>query len=103
LPKSVGRYTDRSFLALRPGPRELFYENFAVFSSTGYQPRLLLDQEILANRDPYADALRCYKEACGGTLERMGHADIETYLVELLMKQDQMSMAASIESRVPFL
>src|SRR5206468_12116208 len=27
----------------------------------------------------------------------------KTYLVELLMKQDQMSMAASIESRVPFL
>src|SRR5205085_10680954 len=31
------------------------------------------------------------------------YADIKTYLVELLMKQDQMSMAASIESRVPFL
>jgi asparagine synthase (glutamine-hydrolysing) len=29
--------------------------------------------------------------------------DLKTYLVELLMKQDQMSMAASIESRVPFL
>ena len=29
--------------------------------------------------------------------------DIKTYLHELLMKQDQMSMAASIESRVPFL
>jgi asparagine synthase (glutamine-hydrolysing) len=33
----------------------------------------------------------------------MLYADIKTYLVELLMKQDQMSMAASIESRVPFL
>jgi asparagine synthase (glutamine-hydrolysing) len=31
------------------------------------------------------------------------YTDIKTYLVELLMKQDQMSMAASIESRVPFL
>jgi asparagine synthase (glutamine-hydrolysing) len=31
------------------------------------------------------------------------YADIKTYLHELLMKQDQMSMAASIESRVPFL
>src|SRR4030095_15682524 len=30
-------------------------------------------------------------------------ADTKTYLHELLMKQDQMSMAASIESRVPFL
>jgi len=33
----------------------------------------------------------------------MAHADLQTYLVELLMKQDQMSMAASVESRVPFL
>jgi asparagine synthase (glutamine-hydrolysing) len=33
----------------------------------------------------------------------MLYADTKTYLHELLMKQDQMSMAASIESRVPFL
>jgi asparagine synthase (glutamine-hydrolysing) len=31
------------------------------------------------------------------------YTDIKTYLVELLMKQDQMSMSTSIESRVPFL
>jgi len=36
-------------------------------------------------------------------LSRVLYADQQTYLVELLMKQDQMSMAASIESRVPFL
>ena len=36
-------------------------------------------------------------------LGRLLHTDIKTYLVELLMKQDQMSMSASIESRVPFL
>lgn len=36
-------------------------------------------------------------------LNKMLYADIKTYLLELLMKQDQMSMAASIESRVPFL
>ena len=36
-------------------------------------------------------------------LEQLLYTDIKTYLVELLMKQDQMSMAASIESRVPFL
>ena len=31
------------------------------------------------------------------------YLDFNTYLTELLMKQDKMSMAASIESRVPFL
>ena len=36
-------------------------------------------------------------------LERMSYADVATHLVELLMKQDQMSMAASLESRVPYL
>ena len=36
-------------------------------------------------------------------LGRMLYTDVKTYLVELLMKQDQMSMSASIESRVPFL
>jgi len=36
-------------------------------------------------------------------LPRMLYADQKTYLVELLMKQDRMSMSCSIESRVPFL
>jgi len=36
-------------------------------------------------------------------LSRLLYADQKTYLIELLMKQDQMSMASSIESRVPFL
>ena len=39
----------------------------------------------------------------GDLLQRLLYTDIKTYLVELLMKQDNMSMAASIESRVPFL
>ncbi len=33
----------------------------------------------------------------------MSRTDLQTYLVRLLMKQDRMSMAASVESRVPFL
>jgi asparagine synthase (glutamine-hydrolysing) len=36
-------------------------------------------------------------------LQRLLYADQKTYLAELLMKQDQMSMATSIESRVPLL
>ncbi len=102
LPKPVRRYVARTFLALEPGPRELFYENFAVFP-VALQSQLLSGPELLAARDPYAAGLRAYEEATGGTLERMSHADLQTYLVELLMKQDQMSMAASVESRVPYL
>jgi len=36
-------------------------------------------------------------------LNKLLYLDMKTYLVDLLMKQDKMSMAASIESRVPFL
>ncbi len=102
LPRSLRRYAGRSFLALEGGPRRLFCENFAVFPEA-LQQGLLKDRGLLARRDPYAEALRCYAEAPGGALGRMSYADLQTYLVELLMKQDQMSMAASIESRVPFL
>jgi asparagine synthase (glutamine-hydrolysing) len=102
LPRPVRRYATRTFLALEPGPRELFYENFAIFP-VAVQAQLLACPELLTARDPYAEGLRAYEEATGGTLERMSHADLQTYLVELLMKQDQMSMAASVESRVPYL
>ncbi len=102
LPGRVARYAARSFLALPSGPRALFFENFSVFPPA-MQRRLLRDDRALDARDPYAAGLASYGAAPGGALERMSHADIETYMVELLMKQDQMSMAASIESRVPFL
>src|SRR5947208_9721708 len=96
------RYARRTVLALEPGPRALFYKNFAVFPMV-LQSCLLADHRLLAGRDPYGEGLRCYEESASGTLERMSHADLQTYLVELLMKQDQMSMAASVESRVPYL
>jgi asparagine synthase (glutamine-hydrolysing) len=102
LPRAVRRYAERTFLVLPPGPRALFYENFAVFTERRQQ-ELLASPGLLASRDPYAEELRCYEEATGGTPDRMSQADLQTYLVELLMKQDQMSMAASVESRVPFL
>ena len=102
LPSPIRRYARRTFLALEPEPRALFYENFAAFPEA-LQRDLLADRGLLDASDPYAEELRCYREAPGGTPEQMGYADLQTYLVELLMKQDQMSMAASIESRVPYL
>jgi len=98
-PRRLRRYAERSFLGPSPGVRGLFYENFAVFSQATQQ-RLLAE---VGTRDPYSEGLRHYAQAPGGSLERMSHADMQTYMVELLMKQDQMSMAASLESRVPFL
>lgn len=102
LPRSLRRYAERTFLALGTNPRALFCENFSVFRGRERQ-RILLDQDLLCDRDPHADRMRHYHAAGIEPLHCMSRADLKTYLVELLMKQDQMSMAASIESRVPYL
>src|SRR5207245_374472 len=65
--------------------------------------RHLLRNPALRDTDPYAKHRARFEESPGGFLTRMSRADLQTYLVELLTKQDRMSMAASIESRVPFL
>ncbi|MBK5257372.1 MAG: asparagine synthase (glutamine-hydrolyzing), partial [Vicinamibacteria bacterium] len=102
LPKALRRYAERSFLGLAPGARSLFCENFAVFGEA-QRERLVDPQLLLAARDPHGEDMRLYGEAEGSALDRMSRTDLQAYLVRLLMKQDRMSMAASIESRVPFL
>jgi asparagine synthetase B (glutamine-hydrolysing) len=101
LPESIARYARRGFVALEPGYRSLFFENFAVFpeafAAGSLRPCLLRRAGPL--RRPGA----LLRGRAGTMLERMGRVDLQTYLQELLMKQDQMSMASSIESRVPFL
>ncbi len=96
------RYAGRSFLALQSDPRTLFFENFAVFSDAMRERLLASDAHGGGDRSVRRRAA-LLSRGHGGMLERMSAADLQTYLVELLMKQDQMSMAASIESRVPFL
>ncbi len=71
-----GAFSREEQQALLPGGADGAYDNFRYF----------FDQASALN-----------------PLEQMLFADKKTYLMELLMKQDQMSMAASIESRVPFL
>jgi asparagine synthase (glutamine-hydrolysing) len=102
LPHALRRYASRTFLMFDPGIRSILYENFAVFPES-LRRSLLQDKALGEAVDPYREQIRCLDEGGGSTLHRMSYADLQTYLVELLMKQDQMSMAASIESRVPFL
>jgi asparagine synthase (glutamine-hydrolysing) len=102
LPSAIQRYASRTAFAYEPGERGLFFDNFSVFPES-FQRDLLLDEEPLLQRDPYGTGLRIWSEHEGSLLERMSYVDVATQLVELLMKQDQMSMAASLESRVPYL
>lgn len=101
LPSALRRVFTRTFLALDPGMRSIYLENFAVLSEA--RQRELLKRPALLNDDVYGRALDGLDGADGNLLDRMSRLDLQTYLHELLMKQDQMSMAASIESRVPFL
>ena len=95
----------RTFLARDADLDSLYFDNFAVFDRR--RQAALLAPELaarVAGVDPYAAAHAALAETNATTvLDRLLFADVRTYMHELLMKQDQMSMAASIESRVPFL
>lgn len=99
------RKLTRTFLCVPSRIEDIYFDNFAVFSRT-HQQRLFTAEarEQMAGGDPY-QAVRAHLDATNAEalLDRLLAADMKTYLHELLMKQDQMSMAASIESRVPFL
>jgi len=99
------RKLERSFLCVAPDLTSIYFDNFAVFPR-GLQAELLspATKERIADTDPYRVVREHLERTNAGTLlDRLLYVDIKTYLHELLMKQDQMSMAASIESRVPFL
>jgi asparagine synthase (glutamine-hydrolysing) len=81
----------------------LYYDNFFSAFSAAEQESLLTPQALSTGRDAYAASMLAWERSSGDLLHRLLYADMNSYLTELLMKQDQMSMAASIESRVPFL
>src|SRR5579862_2414484 len=95
----------RTFLTRGSDLDELYFDNFAVFSRAAQHDILLPELRAeLGAIDPYAAYHRALERVAGKPLvSQLLYADAKTYLHELLMKQDQMSMAASIESRVPFL
>lgn len=103
---TVRRKLSHTFLARNGNSWASFYFDnfFSAFSETDQAG--LLTSEVLkecAAGAAYQNVLQYWDHSSGEMLQRLLYTDIKTYLVELLMKQDNMSMAASIESRVPFL
>jgi len=95
------RKLQHSFLGRGESLESLYLDNFYSAFSHADQIRWLNRPDGL---EPYRSYLRHFESRPEASLlSRMLYADQKTYLVELLMKQDQMSMATSIESRVPFL
>jgi asparagine synthase (glutamine-hydrolysing) len=80
-----------------------YFDNFYSAFSAAEQAEVLTPEAKQMAGDAYAGSMQYWNRASGDLLHRLLYTDIKTYLVELLMKQDQISMAASIESRVPFL
>jgi len=95
----------RTFLCRPSDLESLYFDNFSVFRRD-MQARLLSAEtrELVGSADPYSGIRSLLADSdADSLLNQLLYADTKTYLHELLMKQDQMSMAASIESRVPFL
>jgi len=80
-----------------------YFDNFYSAFSAADQDEWLTPEARQMAGDAYAGSMKFWNHSSGDLLHRLLYTDIKSYLVELLMKQDQMSMAASIESRVPFL
>jgi len=102
LPADLRRKVRHTFVGRELSFESLFLDNFyAAFSAAEQQG---LTQTAYDNGSAYSAYLGYRdKRADADPLTRLLYADQKTYLVELLMKQDQMSMACSLESRVPFL
>lgn len=105
LPKNLRRKLRRTPLVISSDLDTLLYDNFGVFGRAMQQE--MLEPEVLdavRGIDPYGSIHRVFNESSATTLlNKMLDVDQRTYIHELLMKQDQMSMSASLESRVPFL
>jgi asparagine synthase (glutamine-hydrolysing) len=103
---TLRRKLSHTFLARNGNSWASFYfDNFFSAFSESDQAGLLTSDVVseCSAGAAYHDVLEYWEHSSGEMLQRLLYTDIKTYLVELLMKQDNMSMAASIESRVPFL
>jgi asparagine synthase (glutamine-hydrolysing) len=109
-PLSAGlhRKLEHTFL-LRDGDSwpSFYFDNFYSAFSSSELPQLLTPEALASAGQAYDGSMRAWERSAsagsGDLLHRLLYTDMNSYLIELLMKQDQMSMAASLESRVPFL
>lgn len=104
MPLKLQRQLRHTFLA-RDGASwpSFYFDNFYSAFTEAAQQELLSASFQPTPGAAYRNSLTYWEKSPGDLLHRLLYTDIKTYLVELLMKQDNMSMAASIESRVPFL
>ena len=107
LPDWLRRKLHHTFLYQPDSFEQMYFDNFYSAFPQQHQSQLFTRQvtDELCDVDAYKNSMQFLPSNGNGTniINRLLYLDAKTYLVELLMKQDQMSMATSIESRVPFL
>jgi asparagine synthase (glutamine-hydrolysing) len=108
LSADLHRKLDHTFIMRDGGDWASFYfDNFYSAFGAGWLAQVLTPEALRyagrANDGSMLAWERSGELFAGDLLHRLLYTDMNSYLIELLMKQDQMSMAASIESRVPFL
>lgn len=105
LPNALNRKLKRTFLTLDANIEDIYFDNFAIFSKSMQSKLLSNETKVrISELNPYIHLQNWIADSdAEDLLDKLLYADTKTYLHELLMKQDQMSMAASVESRVPFL
>ncbi len=107
LPLAMQRKLKHTFLYRPDSFENIYFDNWYSVFPKEVQSQLFapeLNAEV-KDTSAYGSSMRFYQTNGDrdSMLNRLLYLDIKTYLAELLMKQDQMSMGASIESRVPFL
>jgi len=103
LGSALRRKLEHTFLGRDGASWESFYFDNFYSAFSGDEQAGLLREGLSQKESTYDGSMGFWEKSSGSLLSRLLYTDIKTYLVELLMKQDNMSMAASIESRVPFL
>jgi len=106
IPLKFKKVLSHTFLYHSLEPQQILFDNFYSIFTRDMQ-ELLFSPEMqsrIDGVDPYKSSMNYLNSTnAPDFLNQMLYMDVKTYLLELLMKQDQMSMATSIESRVPFL
>jgi asparagine synthase (glutamine-hydrolysing) len=106
VPERLRRALSHTFVQQDSMPDGLILDNWFGIIPPAWQQAIAgpaLQRDLSAG-DAYASRRGIFDGAAATELvDRFLYLDIKSSLVELLMKQDQMSMATSIESRVPFL